>query len=35
MIFIVTWVSFVLSTRLAPYAPKPNTVLILVKTNLS
>ncbi len=35
MIFIVTWISFVLSTKLAPYAPKPNTVLMLVKTNLS
>ncbi|CAG1022034.1 hypothetical protein MTYM_01441 [Methylococcales bacterium] len=35
MIFIVAWVSFVLSTKLAPFAPKPNTILILVKTNLS
>ncbi len=35
MIFIVTWVSFVLSTKLATFAPKPNTILILVKTNLS
>jgi len=35
MILIVIWVSFVLSTKLAPLAPKPNTILILVKTNLS
>ena len=35
MILIVTWVSFVLSTKLAPFAPKPDTILILVKTNLS
>jgi uncharacterized membrane protein len=35
MILIVTWVSFVLSTKLAPFAPKPNTILILVKINLS
>jgi putative copper export protein len=35
MIFIVAWVSFVLSTKLALFAPKPNTILILVKTNLS
>jgi len=35
MILIITWVSFVLSTKLAPFAPKPNTILILVKTNLS
>ncbi len=35
MILIVTWISFVLSTKLAPFAPKPNTILILVKTNLS
>ena len=35
MILIVTWVSFVLSVKLAPFAPKPNTILILVKTNLS
>ena len=35
MIFIVAWVSFVLSTKLAPFAPKSNTILILVKTNLS
>lgn len=35
MILIVAWVSFVLSTKLAPFAPKPDTILILVKTNLS
>ncbi len=35
MILIVTWVSFVLSTKLVPYAPKSNTILTLVKTNLS
>lgn len=35
MILIVTWISFVLSTKLASFAPKPNTILILVKTNLS
>src|SRR5574341_667255 len=35
MILIVTWVSFVLSTKLASFAPKPNTILTLVKTNLS
>lgn len=35
MILIVTWVSFVLSSKLAPFAPKPDTILILVKTNLS
>ena len=35
MIIIVTWVSFALSKRLAPFAPKPDTILILVKTNLS
>ncbi len=35
MILTVTWVSFVLSTKLAPFAPKPNTIIILVKINLS
>jgi uncharacterized membrane protein len=35
MVLIVAWVSFVLSAKLASFAPKPNTVLILVKTNLS
>lgn len=35
MILIVTWISFVLSKRLAPFAPKPDTILTLVKTNLS
>jgi len=35
MILIVTWVSFVLSTKLVSFAPRPNTILILVKTNLS
>jgi len=35
MILIVSWVSFVLSTKLAPFAPKPNTIIILVKINLS
>jgi uncharacterized membrane protein len=34
MVLIVAWVSFVLSAKLASFAPKPNTVLILVKTNL-
>ena len=34
MILIVAWVSFVLSNKLASFAPKPNTILILVKTNL-
>lgn len=35
MVLIVAWVSFVLSTKLAPFAPKPETILLLVKTNLS
>ncbi|MCZ7385818.1 MAG: CopD family protein [Candidatus Methanoperedens sp.] len=35
MILVVAWVSFVLSEKLAPFAPKPDTILILVKTNLS
>ena len=35
MILIVARVSFVLSSKLAPFAPKPNTILILVKINLS
>ena len=35
MILVVAWVSFVLSGKLAPFAPKPDTILILVKTNLS
>ncbi|HEY9204497.1 MAG TPA: CopD family protein [Candidatus Methanoperedens sp.] len=35
MILIVAWVSFVLSSKFAPFAPKPDTILILVKTNLS
>lgn len=35
MVLIVAWVSFVLSSKLAPFAPKPNTILILVKINLS
>ncbi|MCZ7397825.1 MAG: CopD family protein [Candidatus Methanoperedens sp.] len=35
MILVVAWVSFVLSAKLAPFAPKPDTILILVKTNLS
>ena len=35
MILIVTWVSFVLSKKLAPFALNPDTILILVKTNLS
>lgn len=34
MILVVAWVSFVLSEKLAPFAPKPDTILILVKTNL-
>ncbi|MFZ3384181.1 MAG: CopD family protein, partial [Candidatus Methanoperedens sp.] len=34
MILIVAWVSFVLSKKLASFAPKLNTILILVKTNL-
>jgi len=32
MILIVAWVSFVLSSKLAPFAPKPNTILILYIT---
>ncbi len=35
MILVVAWVSFVLSEKLALFAPKPDTILILVKTNLS
>lgn len=35
MILVVAWVSFVLSEKLAPFAPKPDTILMLVKTNLS
>lgn len=35
MILIVTWISFVLSTKLAPFAPKPDKILTLVRTNLS
>lgn len=35
MVLIVAWISFVLSARLAPFAPKPETILFLVKTNLS
>ncbi len=35
MVLIVAWVSFVLSARVAPFAPKPETILLLVKTNLS
>ncbi len=35
MVLIVGWISFVLSSKLAPYAPKPETILMLVKTNLS
>jgi len=31
MILIVIWVSFVLSTKLASFAPKPDTILILVR----
>ncbi len=35
MVLVVAWVSFVLSEKLTPFAPKPDTILILVKTNLS
>ncbi len=35
MALIVAWISFVLSSRLAPFAPKPETIVLLVKTNLS
>jgi len=35
MVLIVVWISFVNSSKLAPYAPKPETILMLVKTNLS
>lgn len=35
MVLIVAWVSFILSARLAHFAPKPDTILMLVKTNLS
>ncbi len=35
MVLIVSWVSFILSAKLAPFAPKPDTILTLVKTNLS
>ncbi|MDO9097028.1 MAG: CopD family protein [Candidatus Methanoperedens sp.] len=35
MVLIVSWVSFVLSVKLAPFAPKPDTILTLVKINLS
>ena len=35
MILIVTWVSFILSSKSAPFAPKPNTILTLVRMNLS
>lgn len=35
MVLIVAWVSFVLSTKLSPFAPKPEPILLLVKTNLS
>jgi putative copper export protein len=35
MVLIVAWISFVLSAKLSSFAPKPETILILVKTNLS
>lgn len=35
MVLIVAWISFVISSRLAPFAPKPETIVLLVKTNLS
>ncbi len=35
MVLIVAWISFVLSAKLSPFAPKPETILLLVKTNLS
>lgn len=35
MVLIVAWISFVLSSKLAPFAPKPETIVLLVKTNLS
>lgn len=34
MVLIVAWISFVLSAKLSPFAPKPETILLLVKTNL-
>lgn len=35
MVLLVGWVSFVLSAKLAPFAPKPDTIVVSVKTNLS
>lgn len=35
MVLIVAWISFVLSAKLSSFAPKPETILLLVKTNLS
>jgi len=35
MILIVVWVSFILSKKLSPFAPKPSIIVTLVKTNLS
>jgi len=35
MVLIVAWISFVLSGKLSSFAPKPETILLLVKTNLS
>ncbi len=35
MVLIVAWISFVLSGKLSSFAPKSETILLLVKTNLS
>ena len=35
MVLIVSWISFVLSGKLLSFAPKPEMILLLVKTNLS
>ena len=35
MVLIVAWVIFVLSEKLSPFATKNETILLLVKTNLS
>jgi len=35
MVLIVAWISFVLSAKLSSFAPKPETIVLLVKTNLS
>ncbi len=35
MVLIVAWISLIFSAKLARFAPKPDTILQLVKTNLS